>query len=74
MVWKIAVTLRLRGVCVIVTVPSCECFTTGQSSAVPSMKCLFRGGVVGMSLIRLVRFPFTGFVFVLELSDGRLEA
>ena len=37
------------------------------------MKCLFRGGVVCMSLVRLVLFPFSGFVFVLKLSDGRLD-
>ena len=68
---KKAVTLRLRGVGAVV--PSGGCITTGQSSVVTSMKCLFRGGMVGLSLVRLVQFPFSGFVFVLELSDGRLE-
>ena len=67
-VWKIAVTLRLRGVGVVF--PSGGCVATGQISVVPSMKFLFRGGVVGMSLVHLVLFPFRGFVFVLELNDG----
>ena len=34
---------------------------------------MFHGRVVGMSMVCLLHFPIRGFVFVVELSDGRLE-